>query len=428
MSEPGSEPGPEAGSEPGGPEANARGLGSLAGLRLSVVAASLERPGGTERYLLLLQEALAEAGVSLRVWTRDESGDECLGSLLDDTPDPLRILPQAPRARRVARRLAESSDLALFLGIAPFGFCLAVARALPTLLSVHTPFLTCPAGSRYLPRAQRPCARPPGLGCLEVDRRQGCLSLQSGAPISPLGKLSGSLTRGPRTRLLLRAARGVVVNSEATRADLHRLARPAQTWLVHPPAWIPVPTPVAVEPDLLLFVGRLTLLKGVPEALEVTARLPQARLEVIGEGPERARLEGLAQRLGIAERVRFRGWCSPEEVAGAMARAACTLVPSQTFETFGQVGPQALQAGCPVVAYEVGGVADWGREGGAERPGVRLIPVGDLPGMTRAVQAALASPPTTAERVRWSRASRERFGLERFRREYLAVLAEAAAR
>ncbi len=409
-------------SEVGAPSTGSSGL---EGLRLSVVAASLARPGGTERYLILLRDALLEAGVSLRVWTRDDSGDERLDSLLDDTPDPLRLLPQAPRARREARRLAESSDLALFLGIAPFGFTLAAARALPTLLSVHTPFLTCPAGSRYLPRSQRPCHSAPGPRCLQVDRREGCLSLQSGAPFSPLGKLSGSLTRGPRTRLLLRAVRGVVVNSAATREDLHRLAAPAQTWIVHPPAWIPLPPPVDLEPDLLLFVGRLSLLKGVPEALEVAARLPQTRLEVIGEGPERARLEALAAGLGIAARVRFRGWCSPEEVSQAMARAACTLVPSQTFETFGQVGPQALQAGCPVVAYEVGGVAAWGREGAAARPGVTLVEVGDLPGLTRATQRALQEQPAPAERARWSRASREAFGLERFRREYLEVLAQA---
>jgi len=399
---------------------------SLAGLRLSVVAASLARPGGTERYLLLLREALLEAGVSLRVWTRDDSGDERLDSLLDDTPDPLRLLPQAPRARREARRLAQSSDLALFLGIAPFGFTLAAARALPTLLSVHTPFLTCPAGSRYLPRSQRPCHQPPGPACLQVDRREGCLSLQSGAPFSTLGKVSGSLTRGPRTRLLVRAARGVILNSEATRADLTRLATPRQSWVVHPPAWIPVPPAAELEPNLLLFVGRLTLLKGVPEALEVAARLPGTRLEVIGEGPERPRLESLARGLGIADRVRFRGWCSPEEVSQAMARAACTLVPSQTFETFGQVGPQALQAGCPVVAYEVGGVAAWGREGGQAREGVTLVKVGDLPALTRATQAALQAQPAPAERARWSRASRETFGLERFRREYLGVLAQAA--
>jgi glycosyltransferase involved in cell wall biosynthesis len=404
------------------------GADSLAGLRLSVIAASLARPGGTERYLLLLGDALREAGVSLRVWTRDDSGDEHLDTLLDDTPDPLRLLPRALRARREARRLAESSDLALFLGIAPFGFALAAARALPTLLSVHTPFLTCPAGSRYLPRSQRPCHRPPGPGCLQVDQRQGCLSLQSGAPFPLRGKISGSLTRGPRTRLLLGAIRGVVVNSEATRADLHALAEPAQTWTVYPPAWIPVPERAELEPELLLFVGRLTLLKGVPEALEVAARLPGTRLEVIGEGPERGRLEALARGLGISERVRFRGWCSPEEVSAAMARAACTLVPSQTFETFGQVGPQALQAGCPVVAYEVGGVAAWGRVAGQPRPGVTLVPVGDLPGLARATRRALAEPPSPHERADWSRASRRDFGLERFRREYLTVLREAAGR
>ncbi|MBL4844807.1 MAG: glycosyltransferase [Planctomycetes bacterium] len=393
---------------------------SLAGLRLSVVTASLTRPGGTERYLLLLRGALEEAGVSLRVLTRDGSGDEELGSLLDDTPDPFRLLPQARRARGVAQRLAATSDLALFLGIAPFGFALASARALPTLLSVHTPFLTCPAGSRYLPRSERPCERRAGLGCLKVDQREGCLSFQTGAPFAVAGKLSGSLTRTPRTRLLLRLARGVIVNSEATRGDILRHGSPARTWVVHPPALIPPPPRVERDPRLLLFVGRLSRLKGVAEALEVLVRLKSARLEIVGDGDERGRLERSAKALGVEDRVTFRGWLDVEGVAEAMARASCTLIPSRWFEAFGQVGPQALQAGCPVVAYDVGGVSAWGRTAG-----VTLLPVGDLPGLSAAAGAWLERPPSAEEASTWSVAARERFGLARFQREYLAVLADA---
>ncbi|HET9581640.1 MAG TPA: glycosyltransferase family 4 protein [Gemmatimonadota bacterium] len=118
-------------------------------------------------------------------------------------------------------------------------------------------------------------------------------------------------------------------------------------------------------PPGLLFVGRLVTRKGVDRLLEALAALTELswRLEVIGFGPERERLEALADRLGLAGRVAFLGRVSSEDLSAAYRRASAFVLPAtlderSDTEGLGVVLLEAMSHGLPVVATRRGGITD----------------------------------------------------------------------
>ncbi|MBK7973339.1 MAG: glycosyltransferase family 4 protein [Deltaproteobacteria bacterium] len=90
---------------------------------------------------------------------------------------------------------------------------------------------------------------------------------------------------------------------------------------------------------------------------EVATRHPDVIGVVVGEGPERARLEALAARLGIGERVRFAGFV-PDEELGSWYRMASVYLHTAHDESFGLTVLEAGSSGVPVVAVREGGVCE----------------------------------------------------------------------
>jgi glycosyltransferase involved in cell wall biosynthesis len=87
---------------------------------------------------------------------------------------------------------------------------------------------------------------------------------------------------------------------------------------------------------------------------EVHQRVPEARLWIVGDGEQRAMLEGKARGLGLADSVRFWGWQRPEEVAGILGRAD-VFVLSSLHESLPTAMLEAFAAGLPVVSTRVAG-------------------------------------------------------------------------
>jgi len=108
-------------------------------------------------------------------------------------------------------------------------------------------------------------------------------------------------------------------------------------------------------------VARLSKEKGLHYLLEafavVAGRHPQARLVLVGEGPERQRLERLAARLGLGERVRFLGEVPHEQVPEVLQQLDIFAMPS-TYEGFGVAALEAEAMELPVVASHVHGIPD----------------------------------------------------------------------
>jgi len=93
-------------------------------------------------------------------------------------------------------------------------------------------------------------------------------------------------------------------------------------------------------------------------ALAVARRNAAVELEVIGDGPERGRLEALARELGVEKFVRFMGFLPQTEAAERLS-AAQGLMLSSLYECGGAVVLEAMACGLPVAATAWGGPMDY---------------------------------------------------------------------
>ena len=166
--------------------------------------------------------------------------------------------------------------------------------------------------------------------------------------------------------------------------------------------------PKAGEGDgsYVLYVGRLTEEKGVNVLARAWAQQhSDMKLRIVGDGPERAALESLANSHGGSHGdVVLHGQKTPEEVLELMGRAVAVVVPSTWYETFGRVVTESLACGTPVIVSDIGAIAelvDDGvtgfrfKPGDAEELASRLQWVADntaaLPAMRSAARAAFKS-------------------------------------
>ncbi|WP_276272966.1 glycosyltransferase family 4 protein [Haloarcula litorea] len=102
----------------------------------------------------------------------------------------------------------------------------------------------------------------------------------------------------------------------------------------------------------VLFVGRLVEAKRVDLLLEAAATVEDAAVGIVGDGPERDRLESLAGSLGIADRVSFLGFLEEYDDVLAHLRAAEVFATASVREGFGITLVEAMAADCTVVAVD----------------------------------------------------------------------------
>ncbi len=224
--------------------------------------------------------------------------------------------------------------------------------------------------------------------------------------------------------LALRAARHVVVPSEY-------LAAMARGWGLGARPLEVIPNAAPETPDELeagvpragfVFAGRLTRQKALGTALEAVARVPEARLLVVGDGPERAELEARARSLGLDGRVRFAGSKPREEVLRALAGAQAAVLSSD-WENFPHAAVEALAVGTPVVATSVGGVPELVRDG----VNGLLVPPGAPDALAAALRRMLDSPELGERLQAAARRSVAELGRDRVYGRLETILAEAVA-
>jgi glycosyltransferase involved in cell wall biosynthesis len=271
---------------------------------------------------------------------------------------------------RIAARLTGAASVHTFHGIHPSGY-----------------------GGLYLPLERALSRRT--FAVVHVSESQATLARALG--LAPAG----------RTRVIVNGIDAASVRAAAARAPMSRAT-------------------LGLEPDALVLatiarfdpVKRLeVLLRALPL---LVARVPEAQLLVVGDGPERDTLHALARTLALGDRVVFAG--AIPEAARVLPLVDLYLTASRR-EGLPTALLEAMACGVPVLATEVPGHVD------AVLPETtgRLVPLDDAPGLAAAAALLLRDP---ALRARMGQAGRERverhFTRARMLAEIAALYREAA--
>lgn len=219
---------------------------------------------------------------------------------------------------------------------------------------------------------------------------------------------TGEVPRAAKTRRLRgregrvwRRAAGFVATTSGIRDSFAEAFGPRDRTRVVPngcdvPADRSVPDLPRESPPRVLYAGQLYPWKGVDVLVEAMARIPAARLVVLGgiEGEgDLARVRTLADRVGVTERLEFRGTVPPAEVARELARAAVVAVPFlRTAMTERHTSPlkafEAMAAGRPVVATDLPSSREVLRHGET----AWLVPPGDPAALAEGIRRLLDDP------------------------------------
>jgi glycosyltransferase involved in cell wall biosynthesis len=178
-----------------------------------------------------------------------------------------------------------------------------------------------------------------------------------------------AVLRRLRTFALRRAERIVVPSAYLAQIAAQWGLDPSRIDVLVNPAPPPMDvSPAELGPSTFVFVGRLTTQKDLGTLLDAFATVDDAELVIVGDGPERAKLEARAD-----ERVRFVGALPRQQVLGHLAGARAAVL-SSAWENLPHAAVEALAVGTPVVSTAVGGVPEVVHDG---ENGL-LVPPGDV--------------------------------------------------
>jgi teichuronic acid biosynthesis glycosyltransferase TuaC len=202
----------------------------------------------------------------------------------------------------------------------------------------------------------------------------------------------------------LGAARLVLANSRGI-AELARAHGAREARVVHLGADLPAAGVARDAEPSLVTVGHLIARKRHADVLRALAvlspRHPSLRYAIVGDGPERVALEGLAARLGVRERVEFCGQLPPAEALARERRCTLFAMPS-TEEAFGVAYIEAMAGGLPAIGCR----GEPGPEEiAAAGDGFMLVPPGDIERLTQRIDELLSDPVRLREAGRRARAT-----------------------
>jgi glycosyltransferase involved in cell wall biosynthesis len=284
--------------------------------------------------------------------------------------------------------------------VSPAAYWAARSAGAAVVQTLHNYRLVCPAALLY---------RDGAICELCVGRRVAWPAVQHGC-------YRGSRAASATVTAMLSAHRAIgtwahavdvyIALTEFARAKMIEGGLPADRIRIKPNFVAGSQPPANARRDGFLFVGRLAPEKGVDVLVEAWRLLPSAlELRIVGDGPEAA---ALRQRASRSPNIRWLGALPHAAVRREMERACALLVPSRWYEVFPLVIVEALAAGLPVIASDIGSLASL-----VDAAVGRRVSAGDAHAWAGCVRDLVSAPD---ELTRLQRAARARYD-ERYRPE-----------
>jgi glycosyltransferase involved in cell wall biosynthesis len=308
--------------------------------------------GGVETIVLALARGLAQVGnqngqAQFEVVVATQTAADGF----DDTALPFRVVRQA-RLRHLWP-LVRAADVVHVAGPALLPILLARIARKPVAVEHHGFQTICPNGQFFIEFSSTPC---PGhfmaghhLMCLRCNAGQGWLA---STRLWLLTFVRRFRCTGVSANITPTAWLGTLLRLPGTTYIPHGIARSA---LVRR-------SPENNNPPVIAFQGRLVTTKGVRVLLQAARILASQNrtfeLVIIGDGPERASLHRFIRGTPLNDRVRFAGQLPVDQLELALSRAAIVVVPSLGGEVFGLVAAENMLRGLPVVASDLGALAE----------------------------------------------------------------------
>jgi len=228
----------------------------------------------------------------------------------------------------------------------------------PVVRMVHDHDLYCMRSYKYFPLTRSICTRAAGLGCIFPCGAVLARNRHGTFPVKWVSYLARK-----KEIALNRQFERMIVATDYMRQELLRNGFEPGRIEIHAP--VPRGEESASSAsfsgrNLIIYSGQVIRGKGEDVVRELLARL-RAPFEclIFGDGHHRAYCEDLARKLGLTERVQFKGYVPPAELEAFYQQASLAVVSSVWPEPFGAVGLEAMRHGLPVVAFAAGGISEW---------------------------------------------------------------------
>ena len=231
----------------------------------------------------------------------------------------------------------------------------------PAIFTLHNHCSYCPSGTKYLANRQHKCDRNMHLfGCTWGHLVDGCGSRRPEKIWQNWQSSYDFLSNAKKINI------PIIANSNYVRKQIiNNGLSPHRVITLHCGVKQPKYPTTSLTKEIhqnqrILFVGRIVPDKGIEWLLKALAKTnPNIHLDIAGEGWIKSKMEKLAKKIGLNERITWHGWCNKDKLETLYQQCLAVVFPSLWPEPAGLVTLEAYAHYRPIIASSIGGIPEY---------------------------------------------------------------------